>query len=35
MSEIAALAEFSPDWNGVLDAFADALHRVQVQAAGA
>jgi DNA polymerase-3 subunit gamma/tau len=31
MSEIAALAEFSPDWNGVLDAFADALHRVQVR----
>ena len=31
MAEIAALAEFSPDWNGVLDAFADALHRVQVR----
>jgi len=31
MTEIAALAEFSPDWNGVLDAFADALHRVQVR----
>ena len=31
LSEIAELAEFSPDWNGVLDAFADALHRVQVK----
>jgi DNA polymerase III subunit gamma/tau len=31
LAEIAALAEFSPDWNGVLDAFADALHRVQVR----
>ncbi|MEO6137552.1 MAG: DNA polymerase III subunit gamma/tau [Luteimonas sp.] len=31
LSEIAALAELSPDWNGVLDAFADALHRVQVR----
>ena len=31
LAEIAALAEFSPDWNGVLDAFADALHRVQVK----
>jgi DNA polymerase-3 subunit gamma/tau len=28
---VAALAEFSPDWNGVLDALADALHRVQVR----
>jgi len=31
LAEIATLAEFSPDWNGVLDAFADALHRVQVK----
>ncbi|WP_159015302.1 DNA polymerase III subunit gamma/tau [Cognatiluteimonas profundi] len=31
MAEISTLAEFSPDWNGVLDAFADALHRVQVK----
>jgi DNA polymerase-3 subunit gamma/tau len=31
MAEIATLAEFSPDWNGVLDALADALHRVQVR----
>jgi len=28
---VAALAEFSPDWGGVLDALADALHRVQVR----
>lgn len=28
---VAALAEFSPDWSGVLDALAEALHRVQVQ----
>ncbi|NDK37727.1 DNA polymerase III subunit gamma/tau [Pseudoxanthomonas gei] len=27
---VAALAEFSPDWNGVLDAMAEALHRIQV-----
>jgi DNA polymerase-3 subunit gamma/tau len=31
LDTVAALAEFSPDWNGVLDAFADALHRVQVR----
>ena len=31
LAEIATLAEFSPDWNGVLDALADALHRVQVR----
>src|SRR5688572_12389941 len=31
LASVAALAEFSPDWNGVLDAFADALHRVQVR----
>jgi len=28
---VATLAEFSPDWSGVLDALADALHRIQVQ----
>jgi len=28
---VAALAEFSPDWNGVLEALAEALHRIQVQ----
>src|SRR5688572_17032115 len=28
---VATLADFSPDWNGVLDALADALHRVQVR----
>ncbi len=28
---VAALAEFSPDWSGVLEALADALHRIQVQ----
>ena len=28
---VAALAEFSPDWNAVLDALADALHRIQVR----
>jgi len=31
LAEVAALAEFSPDWAGVLDALADALHRVQVK----
>ncbi len=31
LSEVATLAEFSPDWNGVVDALADALHRVQVK----
>ena len=31
LAEVATLAEFSPDWSGVLDAFADALHRVQVK----
>src|SRR3546814_21046164 len=29
--EVAPLAEFSPDWAGVLDALAEALHRVQVK----
>jgi DNA polymerase-3 subunit gamma/tau len=28
---VATLAEFSPDWNGVLDALAEGLHRIQVQ----
>ena len=28
---VAALAEFSPDWSGVLDALSEALHRIQVQ----
>ena len=28
---VAALADFSPDWNAVLDALADALHRIQVR----
>lgn len=27
----AALAEFSPDWSGVLEALAEGLHRIQVQ----
>jgi DNA polymerase-3 subunit gamma/tau len=31
MGEVDALAGFSPDWAGVLDALADALHRVQVR----
>ena len=31
LEEVATLAEFSPDWSGVLDALADALHRVQVK----
>jgi DNA polymerase-3 subunit gamma/tau len=31
MAEIAELAEFSPDWGSVLDAIAEALHRVQVR----
>jgi len=31
LDEVAALAEFSPDWAGVLDALAEALHRVQVK----
>ena len=29
--EIAALAEFSPDWGSVLEALTEALHRVQVR----
>ena len=31
LAEIAALADFSPDWAGVIDAMAEALHRVQVR----
>ena len=31
LAEVGVLAEFSPDWNGVLGALADALHRVQVR----
>lgn len=31
MAEIATLADFSPDWSGVLDAVAEALHRIQVR----
>ncbi len=28
---VSALAEFSPDWSGVLEALAEGLHRIQVQ----
>ena len=31
MDEVAQLAEFSPDWTSILDAFAQALHRIQVK----
>lgn len=31
MSEVASLAELSPDWGHVLEAIADALHRVQLR----
>ncbi|RDZ27924.1 DNA polymerase III subunit gamma/tau [Lysobacter silvisoli] len=31
LAEVAALSEFSPDWGGVLDTLAEALHRVQVR----
>jgi DNA polymerase-3 subunit gamma/tau len=31
LGEVAALAEFSPDWGSVLEALTDALHRVQVR----
>ena len=31
MAEVAALAEFSPDWAGVLEALSEALHRIQVR----
>ncbi len=28
---VASLADFSPDWDGVLEALAEALHRIQVR----
>ncbi|MEJ2829661.1 MULTISPECIES: DNA polymerase III subunit gamma/tau [unclassified Lysobacter] len=31
LAQVAALAEFSPDWGGVLDTLSEALHRVQVR----
>jgi len=31
LAEVATLAEFSPDWGGVLDAVSEALHRIQVR----
>jgi DNA polymerase-3 subunit gamma/tau len=31
LAEVEQLAEFSPDWGSVLDALAEALHRVQVK----
>ncbi|WP_408950458.1 DNA polymerase III subunit gamma/tau [Lysobacter sp. Hz 25] len=31
LDEVATLAEFSPDWGGVLETLADALHRIQVR----
>jgi DNA polymerase-3 subunit gamma/tau len=31
LGEVAILADFSPDWGGVLDALAHALHRIQVR----
>ena len=31
LATVATLAEFSPDWTAVLDALADALHRIQVR----
>ena len=31
LDEVAQLAEFSPDWGGVLEALAEALHRIQVK----
>src|SRR5690606_12154297 len=31
MATIEVLAGFSPDWAGVLDALAEALHRIQVK----
>ena len=31
LAEVESLAEFSPDWASVLDAMAEALHRVQVR----
>ncbi|MGY0558268.1 DNA polymerase III subunit gamma/tau [Lysobacter sp. A421] len=31
LAEVATLAEFSPDWAGVLEALAEAMHRIQVR----
>ncbi|WP_149194102.1 DNA polymerase III subunit gamma/tau [Luteimonas suaedae] len=31
LAEVATLAEFAPDWGSVLDALAEALHRIQVR----
>ncbi|MGY1425321.1 DNA polymerase III subunit gamma/tau [Lysobacter sp. A289] len=31
LAEVAILAEFSPDWAGVLEALAEAMHRIQVR----
>jgi DNA polymerase-3 subunit gamma/tau len=31
LAEVAALADFSPDWGTVLDALSDAMHRIQVR----
>lgn len=31
LAEVATLAEFSPDWGSVLEAFSEALHRIQVR----
>ena len=31
LDEVAALAEFSPDWGGVLEVLTGALHRIQVR----
>jgi len=31
MNEVATLAELSPDWNGVLSALSESLHRIQVR----
>ncbi|MGH8084158.1 MAG: DNA polymerase III subunit gamma/tau [Lysobacter sp.] len=31
LAEVAALAEFSPDWGSVLEALTTALHRIQVR----
>jgi len=31
LQAVTALADFSPDWNDVLDALSQALHRIQVQ----
>jgi len=31
LDEVAALAEFSPDWGNVLESLGDALHRIQVR----